>query len=111
MGKAHIKLDDAAITRLLHGPGGVKARHDAAERVKVKWAGNVHPRTGETALLLHITEGSGPSGGRTYIETSTAGPTKETKLNLSAWLWLEFGTRKMRAQAPGRRALAEAAVK
>jgi hypothetical protein len=101
-------MDDAAITRLLHGPGGVKARHEAANRVMRKWIGNIHRRTGETQLLLHLSD----TIGRTYIETSTAAPTKDIKgVNLSAWLWLEYGTAKMRAQAPGRRALGDAAVK
>lgn len=108
MAKAHIRMDDAAITRLLHGPGGTRARHEAADRVMRKWIGNVRRRTGETQLLLHLTDAIG----RTYIETSTAAPTKEIKgLNLSAWLWLEYGTAKMHAQAPGRRALGESAVR
>lgn len=113
MAEVRIELDQGAINRLLHGAGARKARHEAADRIKAKWEANIHPRTGETQLLLHITDGGGAPGGadsRTYVETGPAGPTAHEDVNASAWKWLEYGTSKMAAQAPGRRALGEAAV-
>lgn len=117
MAEVRIELDRGAITRLLHGSGARKARHEAADRVKVKWEGNIRPQTGETQLLLSITDGGGfandIAGGadsRTYIETGEAGPTTHEDVNLSAWKWLEYGTSKMAAQAPARKALGSAAA-
>lgn len=113
MGDVRIELDRAAINRLLHGSGARDARHKAAERVKVKWEENIHSRSGETALLLSISDGGAAPGGadsRTYIQTGEAGPEAHQDVNLSAWKWLEYGTSKMQAQAPGRKALGEAAA-
>jgi hypothetical protein len=107
-----INLDQSAINRLLHGYGARAARHEAADRVKANWEARIHPRTGETQLLLSITDGGGSPGGadsRTYILTGLAGPESRQDVNLSAWKWLEYGTSKMRAQAPARNALREAA--
>ena len=112
MGDVRIELDRAAINRLLHGTGARNARHEAADRVKAAWEANIHPRTGETQLLLSITDGGAAPGGadsRTYIQTGEAGPEAHQDVNGSAWKWLEYGTSKMRAQAPGRRALGESA--
>lgn len=111
MADAHIDLDWAAVTRLMRGPGGVDARHRGAEKVERAWARNIHRLTGVTEGALHISDGSGPSGGRTYVETGEAGPKEHEKVNLSAWYWLEYGTSKMRAKKPGARALARSAVK
>ena len=112
MAAVRVTLDRAAINRLLHGAGATRARHEAADRVKAFWEANIHPRTGETQLLLGIEDGGAAPGGadsRTYIVTGEAGPEAHQDVNASAWKWLEYGTSKMRAQAPGRRALGEAA--
>lgn len=112
MAEVRIDMDQAAINRLLHGSGARKVRHEAADRVKANWEARIHPRTGETQLLLNITDGGGAPGGadsRTYILTGEAGPLAHRDVNLSAWKWLEYGTSKMAAQAPARNALREAA--
>lgn len=112
MAQAHIDIDWTAFNRILQGDGAKDARHEAADRVKALWLGHIHPRTGMTQLLIHdddIPTVAGV-GGRTYIETGEAAPLKKFPVNLSAWYWLEYGTSKMQAQRPGRRALAEAAV-
>ena len=97
------------VDALLDGPEARHARHAAADRVKFLWEANIHPETGETQLLLHD-DTDAATGSRTYIETGDAGPTKHDPVNRSAWKWLEYGTSKMEAQSPGRRALSEAEI-
>lgn len=113
MAEVRVEFDQSAINRLLHGAGARSARHEAAERVKANWEANIHPVTGETQLLLGISDGGGVPGGgdsRTYITTGEAGPFKHDEVNASAWKWLEYGTSDMEAQSPGRKALGQAAV-
>jgi hypothetical protein len=116
MGDVRISLDRGAITRLLRGRGAKEARHEAADRVKANWEARIHPRTGETQLLLSVEDGGGfahdiarGADSRTYILTGQAGPEAHQDVNASAWKWLEYGTSKMEAQAPARNALREAA--
>jgi hypothetical protein len=92
---------------ILRGPGAFKARHTFADKIARAWSRNIHRLTGATQLMLTEEDGLGT---RTYIVTGEAGPRKHERVNLSAWQWLEYGTHKMRAQAPGRRALEAAAA-
>lgn len=107
---AEVELDWAAVNRLLRGDAARQATHDAADDVRRRWEANIHPVTGMTNLLLHDDPGDQFSGGSTYVLTGEAAPTKEDKVNGSAWKWLEYGTSKMAAQAPGRKALGQAEI-
>lgn len=111
MAEVRIDIDQTAFRdKLLHGFGAKIVRNLAADQLADKWSANIHHRTGETQLLISVEEGAGFSAGRTYVTTGEAGPLAHQDVNLSAWKWLEYGTSKMAAQAPGRRALGEVSV-
>lgn len=107
---AKIDLYWPQIQAILHGDGARSATKRIGNQLAQKWRRNIHRVTGVTRTLITTETPGGFSGSRTYILTGEAGPTKNQTLNLSAELWLEFGTAKMNAKAPGRKALGEMAA-
>lgn len=110
MGKAHIDLDWAAFEAILHGDGARAATKKLGNQLAGKWRRNIHRLTGVTRAMISVDAPGGVDGSRTYVQTGEAGPRAHERVNLSAEMWLEYGTSKMTAQAPGRTALGEMAA-
>lgn len=90
-----IVIDPTALERILHGTQAKGYKRGQAEKVSNAWKGNIRRITGATDRSIAVEQ-----DGDDYIVSADSARDPET-----AWPYLEYGTSKMRAQAPGRRAI------
>lgn len=95
--KASFTMHPSAIDRILLGPESTAQKKHQANRIKNAWQGNIHAITGATDRSIDV-EAIG-------TEVNVVATGGGNAANPSAWVFLEYGTGKMRAQHPGRRAL------
>jgi len=90
-----VVMNPSAIERLLRGPESKGMKRSQATKIATAWKGNINRITGATDASIDVEE----DGDQFLVVADTA------RSPGSAWYWLEYGTSKMRAQAPGRRAI------
>ena len=95
MPSARFEMHPGAIERILRGPQSRGMKRAQAEKIASRWRGNIHRVTGATDRSIGVEE---DGDGFVVAADKTRDPE-------SAWSWLEYGTSKMRAQAPGRRSI------
>jgi len=88
-------IHPGAVERILRGPQSVAQKRKQGKRIGDAWRGNIHRITGATDRSIDVEQ-----RGSEVIVSADATRDPET-----AWPYLEYGTSKMRAQAPGRRAI------
>lgn len=95
MASSHFEINPGAIDRILRGPESMAQKRKQANRIADAWRGNINRITGATEHSIKV-EQDGPD----MIVSADESRDPET-----AWYYLEYGTSKMRAQAPARRAI------
>lgn len=95
MPSARFTVTPGAIERILRGPQSRGMKRSQAEKIAAKWKSNINRVTGATDRSIGVEE-----DGDGFIVSADNSRDPE-----SAWSWLEYGTSKMRAQAPGRRSI------
>ena len=95
MASSHFTINPGAIDSILRGPQSMAQKRKQADRIAAAWKANINRVTGATDRSIGV-EQEGPD----MIVSADRSRDPET-----AWLWLEYGTSKMRAQAPARRAI------
>lgn len=92
---AKFELYPDRLDLILHGRQSVKQKQIQAEKIKAAWQANIHNITGATKASIRVEE-------RGFEVAVVA---DDDVNDQSAWFYLEYGTSKMRAQHPGRRAI------
>ena len=95
MASSKFTVNPGAIERLIHGPESRNLRKRHGRKIAEEWKGRINRVTGATDRSIGVEE----EGNRTLV---TADKRRDPE---SAWEWLEYGTSKMRAQAPARRSI------
>lgn len=95
MPSVRVVMNPGAIEALLRGPKSKGMKRTQATKIAEAWKGNINTITGATAAGISVEE-----DGDQFLAIADTATSPE-----SAWYWLEYGTSKMRAQAPGRRAI------
>lgn len=88
-------MHPGAIERILRGPKSKGMKRSQGEKIANAWRGNINRITGATDRSIGVED-----DGHQIIVAADA-----TRDPESAWVFLEYGTSSMRAQAPGRRAI------
>jgi hypothetical protein len=91
----NFQIFPGALDSILHGPDSLAQEKRQAEKIADAWRGNIHTITGATDRSIDVEQ-----DGFSFIVSADA-----TRDPNSAWSYLEWGTSKMRAQAPARRAI------
>lgn len=84
-----------ALERILRGPESRGMKRSQATKIANAWQNNIHRVTGATDRSIAVEE-----DGDAFIAAADRRRDPNT-----AWPYLEYGTSRMRAQAPGRRAI------
>ncbi|ALG06849.1 hypothetical protein [Kibdelosporangium phytohabitans] len=95
MSSARFEINPGAIEAILHGPQSIAQKKRQGDKLADAWRGNINRITGATDRSIEV-EVQG-------FEVTVAADTSRDPE--SAWVYLEYGTSSMRAQAPGRRAI------
>jgi hypothetical protein len=88
-------INPGAVERLIHGPGSRAQRLQQGRRIAETWRARIHRVTGATDRSIAVEE----EGNQTLV---TADKRRDPN---TAWPYLEYGTSRMPAQAPGRRSI------
>lgn len=96
MGRAEFRMHPGALETILRGPQSMGQKRAQGERVAQAWRANIKRVTGATDRSIQVED---VGGGRVEVAADMARDPE------SAWLYLEYGTSRMRAQAPARRAI------
>jgi hypothetical protein len=88
-------MNPGAIERILRGPESRGMKRSQAEKIASRWKSGINRVTGATDRSVGVEE-----DGDGFVVAADTSRDPE-----SAWFWLEYGTSKMRAQAPGRRSI------
>lgn len=96
--KSHFVMNPGAIETILLGPESTAQKRHQGNKIKNAWQNNIHTITGATERSIDVEA----IGSEVNVVATSAGSNAE---NPSAWSYLEYGTSKMRAQHPGRRAI------
>lgn len=95
MASTRVVMHPGAIEAILRGPESRGMKRSQATRIGNAWRGNIHRVTGATDRSIAVEE-----DGDGFVVAADRMRDPNT-----AWSFLEYGTSKMRAQAPGRRAI------
>lgn len=95
MTSSRFEINPGAIDAILHGPQSINQKKRQGEKLAQAWQANIHDITGATDRSVEVEQ-------QGFEVTVAADVSRDPE---SAWAFLEWGTSKMRAQAPGRRAI------
>lgn len=95
MATSRFVINPGAIERILRGRESVAQKRKQANKILAAWKANIHRITGATERSLKVE----PDGDDVIVSADAARDPN------TAWPYLEYGTSKMRAQAPARRAI------
>ncbi|RSM73454.1 hypothetical protein DMH04_41315 [Kibdelosporangium aridum] len=95
MTSSRFEINPGAIEAILRGPQSQAQKKRQAEKIADAWRGNINDITGATDRSIDVEQ-------QGFEVTVAADSSRDPE---SAWVYLEWGTSKMRAQAPGRRAI------
>ena len=95
MASAKFVMNPGALESILRGPESRGLKRSQAAKIATAWKGNINRITGATDQSIAVEE-----DGDGFVVAADAARDPQ-----SAWVDLEYGTSRMRAQAPGRRAI------
>lgn len=95
MTSSHIVLHPGALERILRGPQSRAQKVAQGKQIAARWRSNIKRVTGATERSIDVAV----EGDEVIVSADKARDPN------SAWPYLEWGTSKMRAQSPGRRAI------
>lgn len=95
MASSKFTVNPGAIERLIHGPESRAMRKRQGRKIMESWKARIHRITGATERSITMED-----DGNTTVVTADRARDPNT-----AWQYLEYGTSRMRAQAPGRRSI------
>lgn len=95
MSNFQFMITPGGLESILNGQESLAQRKRQAQKIKAAWRDNIHNLTGATDESIDV-----DVRGTEVIVSADTNRNPE-----SAWAYLEYGTSKMRAQAPGRRAI------
>lgn len=95
MASSRFEINPGAIDRILRGPESMAQKRKQANDIANAWRANINRVTGATERSIKVEQ-----DGNDMIVSADASRDPNT-----AWPYLEYGTSKMRAQAPARRAI------
>jgi hypothetical protein len=88
-------ISPGAIDKIVRGPQSIAQRKRQGQRIADAWRGNIHRITGATERSIQVEQ----QGAEVIVSADSSRDPE------SAWPYLEYGTSRQRAQAPGRRAI------
>lgn len=95
MPSSHFEINPGAIDAILRGRESMAQKRRQADRIAAAWKANINRITGATDRSIGVEQ-----DGHDMIVSADRSRDPNT-----AWPYLEYGTSKMRAQAPARRAI------